>query len=157
MKGVYMNRGSTASVASMKPSTLVPALLLTLPLAFVACALAAPKATQKPSTETPLPTSCTLLAMSPPERAAHQQRLNLLRRASSAVAASREGFTFKVDLHTMPLSDLQTWAQAEQKCCSFLRIDSQVLEAGKVAGVRVVCPKDSMKEVMEAFGLKPRR
>ncbi|MDQ3621507.1 MAG: hypothetical protein M3463_03335 [Verrucomicrobiota bacterium] len=103
----------------------------------------------------PLPASCTLLAMSPRERAAHQERLKLLQRASSAVAISGEGFSFKVDLQTMPLNDLQTWAQAEQKCCSFLKIDSQVVEAGKLAAVRVVCPVDSKKEVMETFGLKP--
>jgi hypothetical protein len=152
-KALYMNYGSNASVPDMKPFILIPALLLTLPLAFVACATAADKKTA----ETPLPTSCTLLAMSPTERAAHLERLKLLSRASSAIATTREGFTFNVNLQTMPLSDLQTWAQAEQKCCSFLKIDSQVIEGGKRATVRVVCPEDSKKEVMQTFGLNSRR
>ena len=136
----------------MKPSKLIAALILTLPLA---CATRAFGGDEKPA-ETPLPLSCTLLAMSPADRVAHLERLKLLKRASAAVAMTPEGFHFKVDLQTMPLKELQTWAQAEQSCCSFLKIDCQVVEADKQAIVRVVCAADEKKEVVSTFGLEPQ-
>ena len=125
---------------------------MSLPFSFATCACAGD---EKPA-ETPLPTSCTLLAMSPVERTAHLEHLKQLKQASTAVATTPEGFSFKVDLQTMPFKELQTWAQAEQNCCSFLKIDSQVVEAEKQAVVHVVCAPDSKHEVMETFGLVPQ-
>ena len=135
-----------------KTAMLIPALLLVLSLASATSAFAGD---EKP-TETPLPTSCTLLSMSLTKRTEHMERLKLLKRASSAFATTPEGFTFKVNLQTMPLKELQTWAQAEQKCCSFLKIDNQVLEADELVLVRVACPVDEKKEVLETFGLAPQ-
>lgn len=137
----------------MKTSTLISVLVLTLPLASATCAFGGD---EKPA-ENPLPMSCTQLAMSPTERTAHLERLKLLQRASSAVATTSEGFNFKVNLQTMPFKELQTWAQAEQNCCSFLKIDSQAVEAEKVAVVHVVCAANAKKEVMETFGLQPEK
>ena len=136
----------------MKPSKLIPALMLTL---LLAGAMYAFGGDEKPA-ETPLPMSCTLLAMSSADRAAHLERLKLLKRAAAAVTMTPEGFHFKVDLQTMPLKELQAWAQAEQNCCSFLRIDCQVIEADKLAMVRVVCSAIERKEVMATFGLEPQ-
>ncbi len=138
--------------AGMKTSTLISALILTLPLASATSAFGGD---EKPA-ETPLPMSCTLLAMSPAERAAHLERLKLLKQAASAVATTPEGFHFQVDLQTMPFKELQTWAQAEQTCCSFLKIDSQVVEPEKLAIVHVACTADQKKEVMATFGLEPQ-
>ena len=138
--------------ADMKPSTLIPALILTVPLATAMCVFGGD---DKPA-ETPLPTSCTLLSMSPTERTAHLERLKLLKRAATAVAITPEGFSFNADLQTMPLKELQTWAQAEQSCCSFLKIDSQVVEAEKLAAVRIICPAVEKRGVLETFGLAPQ-
>ena len=136
----------------MKTSKLIPALIYVLSLVSATCAFGGD---DKPA-ETPLPMSCTLLAMSPAERTAHLERLKLLKRAASAVVVTPEGFHFKVDLQTMPFKELQTWARAEQNCCSFLKIDSQVVEAEKQAVVHVVCAADEKKEVMATFGLEPQ-
>ncbi len=136
----------------MKTTVLISALILTIPSASPTRVFAGDDKTAEP----PLPMSCTLLSMSPAERAAHLERLKCLKQASSAVATTPEGFGFKVDLQTMPLGELQAWAQAEQSCCSFLKIDIQVVEAEKLAAVRVVCPADEKKEVLEAFGLEPQ-
>ncbi len=136
----------------MKTSKLIPALIVILPLASATRAFGRD---EKPAV-TPLPTSCTLLEMSPTERAAHLERLKFLKRAATSLATTPEGFTFKVNLQTMPLKELQTWVQAEQNCCSFLKIDSQVVEAEKQAVVHVVCAADSKHEVMETFGLVPQ-
>lgn len=101
-----------------------------------------------------LPASCTLMAMTPAERTVHLERLGMLRRGASAVERSTDGFTFEVDLAVMSLADLQAWAENEQKCCSFLKIESRVVEAAKRVKVRVVCSADLRDEVMESFGLR---
>lgn len=82
--------------------------------------------------------------------------MKLLKQAATAVTVTPDGFNFKVDLQTMPFRELQTWAQAEQRCCSFLKIDSQIVDAEKLAVVHVICSADEKKEVMQAFGLEPQ-
>jgi hypothetical protein len=108
----------------------------------------------EPGEDVSLPKSCTLMTMTPAERAVHLERLGVLRRAASAVKMSPDGFTFEVDLAVMSLRDLQGWAENEQKCCSYLKIESRTVEAGKRAKVRVVCPADMRDEVMQSFGLR---
>lgn len=130
----------------MRPHIFVPILLLI----GAACAAARD---QKPD-DTPLPKSCTLRTMSPPDRAAHLERLRLLKEAASGIVTSNDGFAFKINLQTMSLDELQKWGRAEVGCCAFLQIKSEVIEAGKLASVRVVCPSEMKKETMAAFGLK---
>jgi hypothetical protein len=101
-----------------------------------------------------LPDSCTVMSMKPAERAVHLKRLGMLERSASQVGVSPEGFSFVVSLSTMPVRDLQGWAENEQKCCSYLKIESQILDEGKRAKVRVVCPAGSKNEVMRSFGLE---
>ncbi len=52
------------------------------------------------------------------------------------------------------LTILQGWAENEQKCCAQLKIDSQIVETGKRALVRVVCDEGLKTELMQIFGLK---
>lgn len=101
-----------------------------------------------------LPKSCTLMAMTPDERAVHLERLGMLQHGARAVKMSADGFTFEVDLAVMSLRDLQGWAETEQKCCSYLKIESRAAEARKRAKVRVVCPADLRDDVMQSFGLR---
>ncbi len=101
-----------------------------------------------------LPKSCTLMSMKPAERAVHLERLGMLRRSMSDVTVLPEGFSFEVDLSKMPLNDLQGWTENEQKCCAQLKIDSQIVETGKRASVRVVCDEGLKTELMQIFGLK---
>ena len=101
-----------------------------------------------------LPASCTLLAMSPEERVAHQRRLESLNRAASFRKQTADGFIFAVDLHQMSLSDLRLWMENEQKCCSFLRMTSRILEKDILAEVIVVCPAELRSAVMQTFGLR---
>ena len=101
-----------------------------------------------------LPASCTLLAMSPEERVAHQRRLESLNRAASLRKQTADGFIFAVDLHRMSLSDLQLWMENEQKCCSFLRMTNRLLEKDVLAEVVVVCPAEMRSAVMQTFGLR---
>src|SRR6266404_5086983 len=80
---------------------------------FTACRTA-----DKPaSANKQLPESCSLLAMSPEDRAAHQQRLDKLCKASRLLRETTAGFEFTVDLHLLSARDLQTWMENEQKCC----------------------------------------
>ena len=101
-----------------------------------------------------LPASCTLLAMSPEERVAHQRRLESLNRAASLGKQTADGFIFAVDLHLMSLGDLQLWMENEQKCCSFQRMTNRLLEKDVLAEAIVVCPAEMRSAVMQTFGLR---
>lgn len=132
-----------------RPRLVFATLLLALAWVFGRNALAG-----KGAEELALPNSCTLLAMSPAERAVHLKRLEMLRRSASAVKMSADGFTFAVDLGVMSPADLQGWAANEQKCCSYLKIESRIVEEDKRATVHVVCPADLRNETMQSFGLR---
>jgi hypothetical protein len=106
------------------------------------------------ATSKELPASCTLLAMSPEERVAHQQRLESLNKAASLRKVTADGFVFAVDLRRMPKEDPQLWMENEQKCCSFLRMTHQVIEKDVLAEVAVVCPAEMRAAVMQTFGLR---
>jgi len=101
-----------------------------------------------------LPESCSLLAMSPADRAIHQQRLDKLCKASRLLRKTADGFEFTVDLRLMPMHDLQTWIENEQKCCSFLKMSNRILERNALAEVTVACPPEMRVEVMRTFGLR---
>ncbi len=101
-----------------------------------------------------LPKSCTLMSMKPAERAVHLERLGMLRRSMSSMKVLPEGFSFQIDLSKMSLTDMQGWAENEQKCCSQLKIENQIIETGKRAKVRVVCDEGLKTELMKIFGLK---
>jgi hypothetical protein len=101
-----------------------------------------------------LPASCTLLAMSPEDRATHERRLERLIKAASMQKATDDGFIFTVDLRQMPFEDLEPWMTNEQKCCSFLKMTYRVLESGLLEEVTVVCPTEMRSSVMQSFGLR---
>lgn len=134
------------------PITLIAALVL-----VVTWALGSNASGEEKRETVALPDSCTLMSMKPGERAIHVERLGMLRRSARHVKVSPEGFSFEVDLGMMPVRDLQRWAENEQKCCSYLKIDSRIAQERKLAMVRVVCPADSKTEVMRSFGLKLRK
>lgn len=100
-----------------------------------------------------LPESCSLLAMSPKDREAHQQRLAKVRTASRLLRQTSDGFEFTVNLRLMTAQDLQLWMENEQKCCSFLQMTNRILESDVFAEVSVVCPSELRVEVMRTFGL----
>lgn len=104
-----------------------------------------------------LPKSCTLMSMKPAERAVHLERLGMLRRSMSSVKVLPGGFGFEIDIRKMSLTDLHGWAENEQKCCSDLQIDSQIIESGKRAKVHVVCDEELKTELMQIFGLRSWR
>ena len=101
----------------------------------------------------PLPIMCKLFAMSPEERSVHQNRLKNIQQAGQLVRKTTDGFIFNVHLQKMSFEDLKLWMDNEEKCCSFLRIKSEVLKPDSLAQVTVVCPLDSRDEVMNTFGL----
>ncbi len=103
-----------------------------------------------------LPDSCTLMSMAPAERSTHLALLAMLRRSASGVKVSSDGFSFEVDLTQMSWPDLEAWATNEQKCCSHLKIENRIIEAGKRATVRVVCPAEGKDELIQSLqGKKP--
>lgn len=121
---------------------------------LIVCTLAGCKSvTKRSASQEQLPASCTLLAMSPEERAAHERRLRALRSAARLERATDRGFDFIVDLRQMSSQDLQLWMENEQKCCSFLRMTSTVDPASHQTRVSVVCPAEFQSEVIETFGL----
>lgn len=123
---------------------------------FASCSLGRTSLADEHPKNVPLPTNCTVLAMSPVERAAHLARLETLRRAARAVTMTKDGFSFEVDLAEMRWADLNSWAESEERCCSFLKIERQAFSSGdkKFARVRVSCPADLQNEVMRSFGLR---
>ena len=94
------------------------------------------------------------MAMSPNQRLAHQRRLENLQKAGRPLRETGDGFVFTVDLHLLSEQDLQIWMENEQKCCSFLRMTSRILESNAVAEVAVTCPSEMRVEVMRTFGLR---
>jgi hypothetical protein len=116
------------------------------------CVFAGCKATKR-ETRAELPASCTLLVMSPEERAIHERRLNDLKRAARLEQETAAGFEFSVDLRQMPSHELQAWMANEQKCCSFLRMQSRTDEVPRRAYVTVDCPRDFRDQVLATFGL----
>ena len=78
----------------------------------------------------------------------------MLQHAASPARMSPDGFSFEVNLTAMPLRDLERWAENEQKCCSFLKIENQIAEDKKRVRVRVICPANLRSEVMLSLGLK---
>lgn len=125
----------------MKSFSLGPKLLLAAIALVVSCFVGRGALAKERLGKMPLPNSCTLMAMKPADRAVHLKRLEMLRRSMSNVKVSAEGFRFEVDLGKIPIRDLQGWAEYEQKCCSQLKIDSQIVETGKRATVRVSATK----------------
>ncbi len=67
----------------------------------------------------------------------------------SSVKVLPEGFSFEIDLSKMSLTEMQGWAENEQKCCSQLKIDTQIIKTGKRAKVRVVCNEGLKTELMQ--------
>lgn len=137
----------------MKLEMLLP-VLAAVGAIIVVWASAGCKTADKPKdADRQLPATCMLLAMSPEQRDAHQHRLEKLRKASSLLRESADGFAFAVDLHILSARDLRIWMENEQKCCSFLRMTSRVHEGDAIAEVTVACPSEMRLEVMRAFGL----
>ena len=98
--------------------------------------------------------------MSPQDRAIHQGRLEVLRKAARFEQETADGFEFTVDLRRMSAKDLDGWMENEQKCCSFLQMSRHIDEAQPRARVTVKCSPTMRSQVREAFGLKttnPRR
>ena len=150
---VDLNRTSTGMVKYMKLGILLPVLAAVAAVIF-AWLFAGCKMGDKPKAEDgQLPATCTLPAMSPEQRSAHQERLEKLRKASRLRRESADGFVFAVDLQILPAGDLQVWMENEQKCCSFLRMTSHVYESDAIAEVTVACPSEMRPEVMRTFGL----
>jgi hypothetical protein len=150
---IDLNRTSTGRVEYIKLEILLPVLAVVGAIAgawaFTGC-----KTTDKPKAEeNELPASCTLLALSPEQRGAHQRRLEKLRKASLLRRETAAGFVFAVDLHILSAQDLRVWMENEQKCCSFLRMTSRVYESEAMAEVTVACPSEMRPEVMRTFGL----
>jgi hypothetical protein len=150
-KPVDLNCSSTVSVADMKSMLLFSILTATAGLVWWAMAQKPPALRQSPKKE--LPASCTLLAMSPDDRSLHLKRLESLRRAGRLQRIVPEGFVFQVDLREMPYEDLQLWMSDEQRCCSFLRMESNI-RSDSLAEVTVVSPPELRSEVMQTFGFK---
>lgn len=101
-----------------------------------------------------LPNKCTLVVMDPGERATHMDRLAMLRRSGSAIKVSEGGFSFDVDLTVMSWSDLQAWAANEQKCCSHVKIECQLLKHATRARVRIACSREEADELIRTFRVK---
>lgn len=140
-------------VEYMKLGILLP-VLAAVPAIVIAWTFTGCRTADKPKTEdSQLPATCTLFAMSPEQRDAHQHRLEKLRMASSLRRETEDGFVFVVDLHILSAQDLRVWMENEQKCCSFLRMTSRVDESDVVAEVTVACPSEMRLEVMRTFGL----
>jgi hypothetical protein len=132
----------------------IPLLLLIVTLSSLV--LTACKTTKAPNSGgAMLPASCTLLEMTPEDRATHERRLEKLSKAASMQKETDHGFIFVVDLRQMPFDDLESWMTNEQKCCSFLRMTCRVLESGVRAEVAVVCPAEMRPTVIQTFGLQP--
>lgn len=144
-----MNCGLTATIQRMK--SLLYYSVFTSGLVFV-LAFAFGKASGAEQREAlSLPDSCTLMLMAPAERTIHLARLAMLRRSASGVKVSSDGFSFEVDLTQMSWPDLEAWATNEQKCCSHLKIENRIIEAGKRATVRVVCPAEGKDELIQSL------
>jgi len=135
----------------MKLTTVLPILTVGL-TSLTAWALTGCKsAPERTAKNQQLPASCTLLAMPPEERWAHERRLETLRKSARFERETSDGFEFTVDLRQMSARDLELWMANEQKCCSFLRMTSHVNKA--LAHVRVECSSDLRTQVVETFGL----
>jgi hypothetical protein len=150
-KPVDLNCSSTVSVADMKSMLLFSILTAAAGLVWWAIAQKPPALRQSPEKE--LPANCTLLAMSPDDRSLHLKRLESLRQAGRLQRIVPEGFVFQVDLREMPYEDLQVWMSDEQRCCSFLRMESNI-RSDSLAEVTVVSPPELRSEVMQTFGLR---
>ena len=104
--------------------------------------------------EKSLPQMCRLFTMSLEERLVHQNKLKDIQQAGQLVRETSDGFIFNVNLQKMSFEDLKLWMENEQKCCSFLWINCEVLKQNSLAQVTVVCPLDSRSEVMRTFGIE---
>lgn len=141
-------------VEYMKLGTLLPVLAALLAIIVSWAVAGCTTGKERTDERSELPASCTLLAMSPGQRQAHQARLEKLRHASQLRRETPEGFVFAVDLHILSAEDLRAWMENEQKCCSFLRMTNRVYENESMAEVTVVCPPEMRSEVMQTFGLR---
>jgi hypothetical protein len=152
-KAFDLNCTSTGSVNNMKSSILLPLLMVvgagTLTLVFTGCKTA----TRRTSANGQLPASCTLMSLSPEDRAAHQRRLETLRKAARLERTTIDGFSFSVDLRRMAANELAGWMENEQKCCAFLRMDQEIHQGEERAEIKVMCPPELRAQVLETFGL----
>jgi hypothetical protein len=76
-------------------------------------------AAQRANGDPDSPFMCNLKALSPSERAEHEQ---LAARMTRAVVATREisdGYAFELDATHMSMTDLARWSEFERRCCPF--------------------------------------
>jgi hypothetical protein len=150
-----MNYGSTATVEGMNSSPLLAIVWSVAGVAQLAtCSSSARPEAMNQSPKAPLPKSCALPSLTPAERDRQLQRCEQIRLSAFGTKESAEGFSFKVNLKKMGLTDLREWAKNEQSCCSFLTIEIRQDNAKNVAEVRVACPVEQKRETMAVFGLK---
>ena len=86
---------------------------------FVLAAAVVPLAAIQGSTGGESPFMCNLEALTPSERAEHQQ---LTVRLAEAVRTTREiadGYAFEIDSTRISFVDLARWSEFERRCCPF--------------------------------------
>ncbi len=62
---------------------------------------------------------CNLKALSPSERAEHEQLAARMTRAVVATREIAEGYAFELDATHMSITDLARWSEFERRCCPF--------------------------------------
>jgi hypothetical protein len=74
----------------------------------------------------PSPIVCNLAAIDPSARDRYHALRNRIREAVRNRSDLADGFAFRLDESTVPLTDVAEWVDMERRCCPFLTIQISV-------------------------------
>jgi hypothetical protein len=124
---------NTSRFTSTKKSGAAAAALALL--LSTASAAAAPPPAQSTSSAPSATTTqtkfyCNIKALTPDERARHQELTEKLIAARAAIVETDRGYEFQFTPAAISLAELATWAVAESKCCPFFNFHLDLEKAG---------------------------
>ena len=94
---------------------------------------------------------CNAKALSPAERAHHEQLTEKLLAARKATVETEKGYEFQFSPSTVSIAELADWVVAEGKCCPFLDFHIDLEQEGKLACLRLTGPEGTKAFIQSEF------
>jgi hypothetical protein len=109
---------------------------------------------EKPSVTMQSKFYCNIKALTPAERARHQELGDKMRKAKNATIETPNGYEFQYSPKNVSLAELAEWAVAESKCCPFFDFHIDLEHEGTLICLRLTGSK-GVKQFMRAeFSLR---
>jgi hypothetical protein len=108
---------TSSTLSTFSPLSALGVAMLTGMLSIAAAAAAFAVQDTAGSAETPF--ACNLKALTPAERAEHQQVTTRMLASIQRTREVADGYAFDLDVTHLSIKDLATWVDFERRCCPF--------------------------------------